>query len=147
MISGLGSGSVASAACIAGSIGADTTTARARLSASMNANSPGLSWVLTATGTTPGLDRPEKGGRKIDAVLQAEQDALFRVKAEPPRKIGEPANPPGELRIAVLPSIVDDRDLGPAPGSEVALDQVGGRVVGRFAVHRAILPVFSGPER
>ena len=61
----------ASAAAIIGSIGADTTTARARLSAIMKANSPAVSWVLTATGTTPALIAPRKAvGKSIVSCRQ-----------------------------------------------------------------------------
>src|SRR5271170_2707271 len=42
------------------------TTARARLSASIKANSFGLSWVLTATGTIPASIAPRKAvGKSI----------------------------------------------------------------------------------
>jgi hypothetical protein len=41
IVSGRGSGNIANASVMAGSTGADTTTARARLSASMKANSAG----------------------------------------------------------------------------------------------------------
>ena len=67
-LSGLGGGpgSAANAAFIAGNTGPDTTTARARLSNSMNANSSAASWVLTATGTTPALMEPRKAvGKSI----------------------------------------------------------------------------------
>jgi len=61
-----GSGNSARAAVIVGNIGAETTTARARVSASMNVYSPAESWVLTATGTTPALIAPRKAvGKSI----------------------------------------------------------------------------------
>ena len=84
----------------------------------------------------PGLDRAEEGARKIDSIMQAEEDALFAAEAEAAQDIGKPGDPFGKLCVAVLAAIVDDRDLRPAPGSEVALDQVGGGVVGRPALHR-----------
>ncbi len=72
MISGLGSGISSSAAFIVGNIEADTTTARARLSASINANSFELSWVLIATGTTPALIAPRKAvGKSIPSWRQS----------------------------------------------------------------------------
>ena len=67
----LGAGIIATAAVITGKIGADTMTARARLSASIKANSSALSWVLTATGTMPALIAPRKAvGKSMPSCRQ-----------------------------------------------------------------------------
>ncbi len=55
---GRGVGSDATACATVGSTGADTITRRARLSASINANSAAASWVLTGTGTIPARIAP-----------------------------------------------------------------------------------------
>ena len=66
MTTGRDSGNSANAVLIVGNMGADTTTTRARLSASIKANSPAVSCVLTATGTTPALIAPRKAvGKSI----------------------------------------------------------------------------------
>ena len=89
----------------------------------------------------PALDRPEKRGREVDRIMQAEQDPLLRMDPEPAYAIGEPACPLGKLGIAVMPVIVDKRRFRAAPGREVPLDQIGSGVVCRSALHRrASLP-------
>ena len=68
---GRGSGNAANAALMTGSNCADTTTARARLSAAIKVNSGAVSWVLTATGTTPALIAPRKAvGKSIVSCRQ-----------------------------------------------------------------------------
>ena len=81
----------------------------------------------------PGLDRAEKGCRKIDRVVQAKEDALLRMNSEPPHEIGKPVHPFGELGIAVSTAIVDKSRLCAAPGIEVSPDQVGRGIVSRRA--------------
>jgi hypothetical protein len=71
MTVGRGSGSCANAAVIAGSTGAETITTRARLSASIKANSSGDSWVLTATGTTPVLIAPKNAVGKSNRLTRS----------------------------------------------------------------------------
>ncbi len=116
-----------------GSNDAETTMARARLSAAMKANSTAESCVLTATGTAPALIAPRKAVGKSIVVVQAKKDALLRMNAEPAHEIGKPAHSFSELGIAVMAAIVDKSRLCAAPGAEVALDQVGRGIVSRRA--------------
>src|SRR5262249_48696529 len=105
----------------------------------------------------PGLYRPEKGGRKGDRVMQAHQDALFRMDPEPAQDIGEPARPIGKLGIAVTAAIVDEGRLWAASGREGLLDQIGSGVVCRDTLHPrssslSVLPaaghiIFAGCSR
>ena len=92
-----------------------------------------------------GLDRPEKGGREVDAIMQAQEDALLVVEAEPARSIGEPVHSAGKLGIGVLPAIIDDRGLRSAPSRKVALDQISRGVVSRSALHRRRSPLSRFP--
>ena len=137
--SGRGPGNPANAASMIGSTGSDTTTGRARLSASMKANSSGGQLSVDRNRHDPGLDRAEKRGREVDRVVQAEEDPLLGLNAEPAHEIGKPAHPFGKLGIAIMPAIVDKSCLCAPPGREVALDQIGGGVVRRRDLH----PPFS----
>ena len=91
----------------------------------------------------PGLDRAEKGGRKVYSVMEAQKNALLRMNAEPAHEIGKPAHSFGELGIAVMPAVVDKSSLCATPGSEVSLDQVGCGIVSRRAL--TAHPPSSGP--
>src|SRR6202030_667143 len=79
----------------------------------------------------PGLDRAEKGGREIDCVMKAKDDALLRMNAEPAYEIGKPAHPLGGLGIAVIAVIVDESGLRAAPASDVSPNQIGRGIVSR----------------
>ncbi len=75
------------------------------------------------------LDRAEESGREVDAVEQAEQDALLRRDAEADGEIGEAVDPLGEIAVAVGAAIVANGDLLAAPRLEVAVDEIDGGVV------------------
>ena len=51
----------------------------------------------------PGLDRAEKGGRKVDPVMEAQQDPLLALHAQATQQIGETARPIGQFGKAAAP--------------------------------------------
>src|SRR6516162_8051624 len=55
---------------------------------------------------------------------------------EPAHAIGKPAHPLGEPGVAVMATIVDKGRFRPASGGQVPLDQIGGGVVCRSALHQ-----------
>ncbi len=88
----------------------------------------------------PRLDCAEKGGREIDAVEQAVQDALLRQDAHRGDEIGEAVDALGEIGIAVGAAIVADGDLLRPAGVEVAADEIDGGVVGAWQGRQGWLP-------
>jgi len=77
----------------------------------------------------PCLDRAQEGGRKVDRVVKAEEDALLRKDVKSAQQIGKPAHPIGEFGISVATAIVDEGRLRPTPGNEVALEKVGSGII------------------
>ncbi len=86
----------------------------------------------------PSLDCAEKRGRKVDRVVEAEEDALLGVNAQSAHDIGKPAHPFGELGIAVAPVIIDEGGLRAPSGREVPLDEISSGIICRraLAAHR-----------
>src|SRR5262249_751052 len=85
--------------------------------------------LIDRTGDDARLDRTKKGGRPIDAIEQANEDAFFAAHAEPAQDVAEALDPVGEIAIAVFAAMIDESDLVAAPGLEIALQDVDGEVV------------------
>jgi len=67
----------------------------------------------------PRLDRAEEGGGKVDAVEQAEHDALLRRDAEAGDEIGEAVDPLGEVGVAIGPRSSRMATLSPRPAARL----------------------------
>ncbi len=69
--------------------------------------------------------------------MRAKQHPLLAMQPQSARGVGEAVHPVGEIGISVATVIVDNRRLGVSSGREVALEQIGSRVVGH---RRAPIP-------
>ena len=76
-----------------------------------------------------GLDRAKKGNRKIDSVVQQQNDAIFHPHAESPPRVGAAVDPLGQVAVRISAGIVDESDMLGASRNQVALDQIDGGVV------------------
>ena len=101
-----------------------------------------------------GLDRAEEGGRPIDAVEQADENALLAADVERAQRAAEAVDPRGEIAIGPAPARIDIGDFLAAPGVQivfedgtseivVARDRINGR--GRSARCRSSSPIRATP--
>ena len=105
--------------------------------------------MLTGTGTIPALIAPKNTAGKIDRVEHAQHDALLRLDAERAQRVGGAVDQRCEPAIGDGAAIVDEGGLVPAPGREIAPDQIGGGVVrlrhgNAPVVAEFVAPVCSG---
>jgi prevent-host-death family protein len=85
-----------------------------------------------------GLDRAEKSGRKVDRVVEAEEDTLLGMDSQSPHEIGKPAHPFGEFHVTAAAAIVDEGCFRAPPGGEIPLDEISSGIVcsRALAAHR-----------
>ena len=75
------------------------------------------------------LDRAEEGGRPIDGVEQADEDALLAADAERAQHVAEALDALGKLAIGPAAARIDKGEFAGAAGIEIALENIGGEIV------------------
>jgi hypothetical protein len=76
-----------------------------------------------------GLDRAEEGGRPIDAVEKADENALLAADVERLQRAGEAVDPRGEIAIGPAPARIDIGDFLAAPGVQIVFEHRGREIV------------------
>jgi hypothetical protein len=76
-----------------------------------------------------GLDGAEKGGRPVDGVGQADQDAFFAANTEAAQHMAEAVDPVGQRGIGADAAIVDEGRLATAAGVEIVRKKGGREIV------------------
>src|SRR5579885_2558134 len=69
-----------------------------------------------------GLDGAEEGGRPVDRVEEADQDALFAPDAERAQHMTEAFDARGKITVGVFAAMIDIGNLVGATGVEIALE-------------------------
>ena len=76
-----------------------------------------------------GLDRAEEGGRPVDAVEEAHEDALLAADAERAQHVAEALDALGEIAVGPAAARIDKGQFCGTAGIEIALENVGGEIV------------------